>query len=206
MATLLLSQGVPMILGGDELSHTRRGNNNPYCQDNEITWYDWDLDEREQKFLEFVQKLTSFRKEHPSFRRRHFLDPAEAENGTGDVLWWHPDGREMTHEDWHDNSLRAFGYLLRGQNLAPDAEGRPRSDASFLVLMNQGDSPVEFEVPEETNELEDVRCKAWHIVPELAGDLGQTEPIEPGGLLTLRPHRLLALRAKRNGPVEESGG
>jgi isoamylase len=199
MASLLLSQGVPMILGGDELSHTRRGNNNPYCQDNEITWYDWDLDEREEKFLAFVQKLTAFRKEHPTFRRRHFLDPVDAENGSGDVLWWHPDGREMTHDDWEDESLRAFGFLLRGQNLAPDAKGHPRTDDSFLVLMNQGDAPAEFELPEETNELEDVHCAAWHVVPELAEDLAGGGPFDPGGLFALRPHRLLVLRAERDG-------
>ena len=197
MATLLLSQGVPMILGGDELSRTRRGNNNPYCQDNEISWYDWELDEREEKFLAFVQRLTKFRKEHPSFRRRHFLDPADESDGTGDVLWWHPDGREMTNDDWHDDDLRAFGYLLRGLDLAPDVQGRPRRDDSFLVLMNQGDAPVEMELPTETNELEDVHCAAWHIVPELAGDLNGAGPFDPGGVLTLRPHRVLALRAER---------
>ena len=197
MATLLLSQGVPMILGGDELSHTQRGNNNPYCQDNEITWYDWDLDEREQEFLEFVQKLTKFRKEHPSFRRRHFLSPADEENGTGDVLWWHPDGREMRQEDWHDDDLSAFGYLLRGKDLEPDPQGRHRRDDSFLVLMNQGGDRASFELPEQTNELEDVDCKAWHFVPELAGDKADSGPVEPGGMLILRPHRLLALKAER---------
>jgi len=196
MATLLLSQGVPMILGGDELSHTRRGNNNPYCQDNEISWYDWDLDEREEKFLDFVQRLTSFRKEHPSFRRRHFLDPADETDGEGDVLWWHPSGREMTDADWHDEGLHAFGYLLRGHNLGPDSKGRPRSDDSFLVLMNQGGAPVEFELPTETNELDDEHCSAWCVVPELAEFLDGTDSIDPGGVLTLRPHRLLALRAE----------
>ncbi len=196
MATLMLSQGVPMILGGDELSHTRRGNNNPYCQDNEITWYDWDLDGREQKFLEFVQNLTSFRKEHPSFRRRHFLAPAGQEDGTGDVLWWHPEGREMTEEDWHDEELRAFGYLLRGKDLEPDLQGRPQRDDSFLVLMNQGGESVPIELPEKTNELEDVSCKRWHLVPALA-DEDDEGPFEPGGDLTLHPHRLLALRAEQ---------
>jgi glycogen operon protein len=197
MATLMLSQGVPMILGGDELSHSRRGNNNPYCQDNEITWYDWDLNDREEKFLEFVRKLTQFRKEHPSFRRRHFLSPADEDNGTGDVLWWHPEGREMQQADWHDDDLRAFGYLLRGTDLEPDPQGQPRRDDSFLVLMNQGSEPVPFELPRKTNELEDVSCKAWHLVPELAGEQAEEGPVDPGGVLTLRPHRLLALRAQR---------
>jgi glycogen operon protein len=190
-----------MILGGDELSHTRRGNNNPYCQDNEITWYDWDLDEREEKFLAFVQKLTAFRKAHPSFRRRHFLDPVDADNGSGDVLWWHPDGREMTHDDWHDDTLRAFGYLLWGQALASDAKGRPRTDDSFLVLMNPSAAPAELELPERTNGLEDVPCGGWHVVPELAEELEGAGPFDPGGRLALRPHRLLVLRAE-----QEEGG
>ena len=197
MATLMLSQGVPMILGGDELSHTRRGNNNPYCQDNEITWYDWDLNEREEKFLEFVQNLTTFRKEHLSFRRRHFLAPVDEEQGTGDVLWLHPDGHEMTQDDWHDQGLHAFGYLLRGKDLEPDSQGQPRRDDSFLVLMNQGSEIVPFELPEHTNELEDASCGAWHAVPELAENRKEEGPFEPGGVLTLRPDRLMALRAER---------
>jgi glycogen operon protein len=102
----------------------------------------------------------------------------------------------MTEEDWHDEGLHAFGYLLRGHNLAPDLKGRARSDDSFLVLMNQGGGPVEFEVPTETSELDDAHCTAWHVVPELTGFLDETDPIEPGGVLTLRPHRLLALRAE----------
>lgn len=196
MATLMLSQGVPMILGGDELSHTRRGNNNPYCQDNEIAWYDWDLNEREEKFLTFVQNLTHFRKEHPSFRRRHFLAPVDEENGTGDVLWWHPDGREMTDDDWHDEDLRAFGYLLRGKGLEPDPKGEPRRDDSYLVLMNQGSEAVSIELPEETNELEDVSCEAWHLVPELTIDDEAPDTLEAGGMLTLQPHRVQGLRAE----------
>jgi len=197
MATLMLSQGVPMILGGDELSHTRQGNNNPYCQDNEITWYDWDLNEREEAFLSFVKRLTTFRKNHPSFRRRHFLDPAGVEEGTGDVLWWHPDGHEMTHDDWHDDGLQAFGYVLRGLDLEAGPEGTRRQDDSFLVLLNQGDTSVMFSVPEETHELKDVRCRCWTVVRELALDDDPEGPVSPGGELTLGPRRVLVLRAER---------
>ncbi|PEN14643.1 glycogen debranching enzyme GlgX [Longibacter salinarum] len=197
MATLLLSQGVPMILGGDELSHTRRGNNNPYCQDNEITWYDWDLDEDEKKFLTFVQKLTEFRRKHPSFRRRHFLSPADTENGTGDVLWWHPEGRAMEHDDWADDSLSGFGFLLRGELPDVDMRGDEMIDDSFLVLMNQGDEPIEYTLPEETNELEDKTCQAWELVPELAEMVDPDGPFQPGDTLELGPHLLVALKAKR---------
>jgi glycogen operon protein len=197
MATLLLSQGVPMLLGGDELSHTRRGNNNPYCQDNEITWYDWDLDEREQKFLDFVRRLTAFRRNHPSFRRRHFLAPADADDGTGDILWWHPNGREMEHEDWGDGGLRGFGFLLRGTLVDTDARGEPIHDDTFLVLMNQGGDPLEFELPTETNDLDDASCQAWVVVPELDEMLSLDDTYAPGDLLALDPHALAVLRAER---------
>jgi glycogen operon protein len=103
----------------------------------------------------------------------------------------------MTHDDWHDEDLRAFGYLLRGMNLAPDAKGQPRPDDSFLVLMNQGESPVEFALPTKTNELDDKSCTAWHVVPEVAGDLEGTGPFEPGSVFALQPHRLVAFRAER---------
>jgi glycogen operon protein len=197
MASLLLSQGVPMLLGGDELSNTRRGNNNPYCQDNEIAWYDWDLNEREQKFLRFVQGLTAFRREHPSFRRRHFLSPADAENGTGDILWWHPSGREMEHEDWDDRDLAAFGFLLRGTLDERDEQGRLVRDDSFLVLMNQGHQAEEVTLPRQTNDLENRTCEAWSLVPELAEMLDVAGPFDPGTSLSLPAHTLVALKAER---------
>ncbi|NBC87706.1 MAG: glycogen debranching protein GlgX [Bacteroidetes bacterium] len=197
MATLLLSQGVPMILGGDELSHTRRGNNNPYCQDNEITWYDWDLDEREEEFLDFVKQLTRFRREHPSFRRRHFLSAADTDEGTGDVLWWHPAGRPMEHDDWSDDDLRGFGYLLRGELPDINARGETITDDAFLVLMNQGNEPMTYTLPEETNELEDKTCQSWTLVPELAEMVDADGPFEPGETLELGPHLLVALKAER---------
>src|SRR5690606_24672242 len=98
-ATLMLSQGVPMMLGGDELSRTQLGNNNAYCQDNATNWYDWDLDERRAAFLEFVRQIVAFRKAHPSFRRRRFLTGHKDERGVKDAMWWHPEGREMRYED-----------------------------------------------------------------------------------------------------------
>ena len=197
MATLLLSQGVPMLLGGDELSNTRRGNNNPYCQDNEIAWYDWDLNEREQKFLRFVQGLMRFRREHPSFRRRHFLSPADNGSEQGDVLWWHPNGREMEHDDWNDNALRAFGFLLRGTLADTDDRGETIRDDTFLVLMNQGHEPVGVTLPRKTNDLEDRSCEAWSLVPELAEMIDADGPFEPESSLTLPAHTLVALKAER---------
>jgi glycogen operon protein len=198
MATLLLSQGVPMILGGDELSRTRHGNNNPYCQDNEITWFDWDLDAREQDFLEFVQDLTAFRKAHPTFRRRHFLTPTDGEAGTGDVRWWHPEGREMEREDWEDDRLRAFGFVLRGSLDKTTPQGETVQDDAFLVLMNPEADPVTFVLPEETNDLDDASCDAWTVIEPLRGMLDTDTPtFDPGAQLTLGAHLLVALQADR---------
>ena len=197
MATLLLSQGVPMILGGDELSRTRRGNNNPYCQDNEISWFDWDLDERESDFLSFVQDLTAFRNEHPTFRRRHFLTPTGSDEGAGDVRWWHPNGHEMTQDDWENSDLHAFGFVLRGTLDETDAQGQLVEDDSFLILMNPDDTPVSFTLPEKTNDLGDASCEGWTIISPLQGMLDtDTVAYDPGADLTLGAHLFVALRAE----------
>ena len=148
MATLLFAQGVPMLLGGDELSRTQQGNNNAYCQDNPISWYDWNLDDRKRAFLRFVQRAVALRKEHPVFRRRQFLHGKMDEWGVKDVLWWHPEGREMHDGDWHDVGLCAFGVLLHGARiLSHDEEGFRRKDDTFLLLVNVGDEAVDFIPP-----------------------------------------------------------
>jgi glycogen operon protein len=102
----------------------------------------------------------------------------------------------MTEDDWHDEGLRAFGYLLRGKDLEPDLQGQPRRDDSFLVLMNQGSDAVPIELPKETNELGDVSCEGWEEVPELE-ERAVDSPYEPGGVLTLRAHGFQVLRAQR---------
>jgi isoamylase len=150
MATLLLSQGVPMILGGDELSRTQRGNNNAYCQDNDVSWYDWHLDDRRRSFLEFVRQLVAFRQGHPAFRRRHFLS-GRAMPGTSvkDVAWWHPDGHEMSEGDWHNGELSTLGMILSGLGLQEvDWRCRPITDDSFLILFNGGNKSVRFTLPD----------------------------------------------------------
>ena len=148
MSTLLLSQGIPMILGGDEICRTQKGNNNAYCHDSELNWYDWDLTEGAHSFLEFVQQIIAFRKAHPNFRRHHFLTGVADMEGVKDILWWHPDGREMTLDDWHDPDGRELGMVLRGDRiLDTDARGILRSDATFLVLFNALDLPSTFVLP-----------------------------------------------------------
>jgi glycogen operon protein len=147
MATLLLSQGVPMLLGGDELSRTQQGNNNAYCQDNEISWYDWELDEREVAFLDFVREVLRFRRAHPTFGRRQFLSGVADERGVRDVSWWHPSGREMTEEDWHAGRPDPLGMLLDGRLDDLDWRGRRLHDDTFFVVFHAGEEPRKLRAP-----------------------------------------------------------
>lgn len=146
VATLMLSQGVPMLLGGDELSRTQQGNNNAYCQDNRISWYAWDLDEEARGFCEFVRKVVAFRRQHRNFRRREFLQTLEG-GPCRDLTWIHPAGREMTPEDWQDPELRAVGMVLCGRAFRErDPRGRPVTDDTFLLVFNSGQA-VRFVLP-----------------------------------------------------------
>jgi len=134
MATQLLSQGIPMLLGGDELSRTQLGNNNAYCQDSDLSWFDWDIGDDERDFLRFTQALVALRRAHPSFGRRSFLS-GDAKDACRDVAWWHRDGREMRDADWHDAHASSVGMLLCGSALRDlDAHGGRLRDASFLLL------------------------------------------------------------------------
>ena len=152
IATLILSQGVPMVLGGDELSRTQKGNNNAYCQDNEINWYNWSLDEEEAEFLDYLKRVIAFRKEHPNFCRRRFLTGQPDETGVKDVVWWHPSGREMGESDWHDGSLHTIGMLLRGDRIARvDARGQEVKDDTFLLLFNALADPHPFVLPSSSH-------------------------------------------------------
>jgi isoamylase len=133
LATLLLSQGVPMLLGGDELSRSQRGNNNAYCQDNETSWFDWNLDAEARGFQAFTRAMVAFRRAHPVFRRRSFLTGRERGDGRRDATWWQRDARPMTPADWHDGDA-TFGMLLDGAALDDvDAAGAPQRDDTFLV-------------------------------------------------------------------------
>ncbi|WP_345473919.1 glycogen debranching protein GlgX [Actinoallomurus oryzae] len=142
LATLLLSQGVPMISHGDELGRTQRGNNNAYCQDNELTWVDWTDQPESGALREFVRRLTTLRREHPVFRRRRFP--------SGDnVQWFTPEGGSMTDGDWQTAYAKAVTIFLNGDAITePDRRGEPVQDASFLLLINASDRDLTFTVPE----------------------------------------------------------
>ncbi len=189
MSTLLLSQGVPMILGGDELSRTQRGNNNAYCQDNEINWLDWALDERQEAFLKFMQELVVFRRKHPNFRRYRFLRGTPDEYGVTDATWWHPDGTPMEPEDWLNTDLPAFGLLLRGDAIHRiDERGRPIVDASFMILFNRADNPCAFTIPPADEE----HPERWYIPPPFSR-IVHVGDVEAGEMLLVPPLSLVVL-------------
>ena len=149
LATLLLSQGVPMICGGDELGRTQRGNNNAYCQDNETSWFHWDLTRADRELLAFVRRLIQFRRDHPVLRRRRFLHgTCTPSGGTGDVTWFGPDGREMTDETWRQAALKCLGMRLGGDAIEEtgDRGGRIVADA-LLALFNADDREAPFTLP-----------------------------------------------------------
>jgi isoamylase len=151
-ATLMISQGTPMITHGDELGRTQLGNNNVYCQDSELSWMDWSLVDKNADLLAFARKVTSLRKDHPVFRRRRFFDgePIRSGDEVRDIAWLTPGGREMTHDDW-DKSFhhRCVAAFLNGDAItAPDARGERVVDDSFLLCFNAHDQYVEFITPD----------------------------------------------------------
>jgi len=149
LATLFLSQGVPMLLAGDELGRTQQGNNNAYCQDNDISWVNWDNLDAERDLIAFVRKLIFIRQNHPVFRRRNFFQ-GRAIKGAGvkDILWLRPDGREMTDEEWNQEHARTLGLFLSGSAVDEiDDRGQLITDENFILLMNAHHEGVPFTLP-----------------------------------------------------------
>ena len=150
LATLLLSQGVPMLLAGDEVGRTQQGNNNTYCQDNEINWLDWYWDDNRWRLLNFTKRMIQLRREHPLFRRRNFFKGVPVGDGARkDITWLKPDGHEMTPEEWEKEFARSLGVWLNGEALPEtDERGHALRDASFVVLFNAHHGPIEFRLPD----------------------------------------------------------
>jgi isoamylase len=151
LTTLLLSQGVPMLAHGDELGRTQQGNNNVYCQDNEISWVDWDLADKQQELLAFTSALIDLRKRHPVFRRRRFFAGDAAHGGRsslGDIEWFKPDGASMDDADWNSGFARSLMVFLNGDAIPElDSMGRTISDDHFLLLFNAHWEPISFTLP-----------------------------------------------------------
>jgi glycogen operon protein len=156
--TLLFSQGIPMICAGDEIDRTQGGNNNAYAQDNQTSWFDWNLDERRGALLEFTRKVVAQRRQHPNLHRRKFFQDREIGPGAAgrqvdggvelDVVWVRPDGQQMTSEEWHAGWVRCIGVILNGRTLDDvNAVGEPIEDDSFLLLLNPHGGPIDFYMP-----------------------------------------------------------
>jgi isoamylase len=149
LAFLLLSQGVPMICAGDEIGRTQQGNNNAYCQDNEVSWLDWNLDQPRQTLLDFARSLIRFRAEHPTLRRRNFFQDRQI-RGTAEkeLEWLRPDGAEMTDEEWRSDTVRTLGVRLSGEFLdLTDESGERVRDDTLLILFNAHHEPVACKLP-----------------------------------------------------------
>jgi isoamylase len=196
MATLLLSQGLPMLLAGDELGHTQQGNNNAYCQDNETTWLDWgDVGETGARLQEFTRRLIHLRRRHIVFHRHRFFR-GEAIPGTDikDITWWRADGQEMAEEDWNNGLAKAIAFLLSGEpghyHLTEHGEREP--DDSFLVMLNASEQTVEFVLPQEHSlhsgsvVIDTARENVGEGVEEQAGELDDRYAMKPRSFVLLR--------------------
>jgi isoamylase len=149
-ATLMLSQGTPMIAHGDEIGRTQNGNNNAYCQDSQLAWMDWSLVDKNAELLTFARRVTALRTSHPVFRRRRFFEgePIRSGDDVRDIAWLTPAGQEMTHEDWGGSIDKCVAVFLNGEAItAPNARGERVVDDSFLLCFNAGEDPVQFELP-----------------------------------------------------------
>ncbi|HEY1704876.1 MAG TPA: glycogen debranching protein GlgX [Trebonia sp.] len=166
LATLFLSQGVPMLCAGDEIGRTQGGNNNAYCQDNEVSWVDWARASSERDLLRFTRRLGRLRSRHPVFRRRRFF------HGATDIEWLTPAGEKMTDDDWHAGYAKAVAVFLNGAAISePDPRGDPVTDSKFLMLFNAGPDPITFTLPEAKAGTE------WEVVVDTATPDGA--PAEP---------------------------
>ncbi len=186
LATLFLSQGTPMLLGGDEVDRTQGGNNNGWCQDNEISWFDWSLSDDAEHLLEFAQQLIALRRAHPILHRRDFFTGTDgAGTGLPDAWWFRPDGLRMTGRNWNASGGHVVGLFLNGEGLtAPGPQGERVEDDSFLLLFNASPVDCEFTIPSRRF------GEAWTFV------LSTAEPDRPAGDMTLRWHGELTVQAR----------
>jgi glycogen operon protein len=175
LTTLLLSQGIPMLLGGDEMGRTQGGNNNAYCQDNEISWFDWE--QRDERLRAFTQRLIQLRADHPVFRRRRWFKGRPLRGaGVSDIAWFRPDGVEMSDEDWQQAHAKSFAVFLNGDALRDcDDEGRPVHDDSFLLLFNAHHDTLGYTMPAETF------GPAWRTVIDTAACAEAEATLVPAG-------------------------
>jgi len=207
LATLFCSQGVPMLLAGDELGRTQDGNNNAYCQDNEVSWVDWSLADSHADLLEFARELAAFRREHPVFRRRRFFRGGDGGDGLADIAWLTPSGGEVADQDWKTPYARAMMVFLNGDAITePGPRGEPVRDDTFLILLSANQDPVTFTLPGPRLG----RC--WAVTLDTAaGQAAEGSTAEggaaehrPGGQIVLAGHSMMVLRRTDPAPAAEA--
>ena len=190
LATLLLSQGVPMLLHGDELGRSQQGNNNAYAQDSALTWIDWE--QADSALIDFVSQLGRLRKAHPVFRRRRFFDGRPVERGDDgalpDIVWLRPDAAAMAPADWDSGFGRSIGVFLNGGGIPDcDTKGQPVVDDCFLMLFNGGEAPVDFTLPGQDY------ASRW--VVEIHTNGVTAAEFAAGAVVGMAAHSVLVLRA-----------
>ncbi len=193
LTTLLVSQGVPMLLYGDEFGRTQGGNNNAYCQDNEISWVDWSMRSRHDVQLNFTCSLAKLRKEHPVFRRRRFFDgtPVHVKGEQlRDIAWFTPAAAEMAESDWETGYARSLAVFLNGDAIpSPDPRGQQVKDDSFLLLFNAADTSIEFTLPSSDY------GERWEIVVDTTSPLDVDRPsLKADGTVEVEARAVLVLR------------
>jgi len=184
LATLLLSEGVPLLLGGDEFARSQSGNNNAYCQDNELTWLDWNAAAQNSDLVDFTARLCRLREQHPVFRRRQFFSGAPAhEHDRDDLDWYRPDGQLMTLDDWGASFARSVTMALSG---ATGDHTRP--DDPFLIMLNAWWEPLDFTIPES------LRGLAWQVEVDTAAPTAAGSMVDPAAPVRLTGRSLTLLR------------
>ena len=189
LSTLFLSQGVPMLVAGDEMSRTQQGNNNAYCQDNEISWVDWKRADND--LIDFTRKLIDLRKSHPAFCRRKWFQGQPIKGvGVEDIAWFLPDASEMTEEHWNNSVAKSLGVYLNGKGIhTVNRKGQPVVDDSFYVIFNAHYEPLEYALPSEKY------GKDWKkILDTFAGDVGEGQSFKPGDRLTVEGRSIVVLQ------------
>ncbi|MDY5153752.1 glycogen operon protein [Actinobaculum suis] len=195
LTTLMVSQGVPMLSHGDEIGRTQQGNNNTYCQDNELSWVDWDLDESQEELLEFTRKVIDFRMRHPVLRRRRFLRDESRVVGpdyVGEIQWFQPNGKVMQNEDWDTGFARSLMVFLNGRGIRePDAYGMDIVDDDILLTFNAGDEDVIFNIPDSPYDRE------WKVAIDTAVRPDPEEVLRPGDSFSVTGRSLRVLIHER---------
>jgi isoamylase len=201
LATLILSQGVPMICGGDELGRTQQGNNNGYCQDNDTSWLHWDPNDEQKELLEFVRKLVQFRREQPVLRRRHFFQ-GRSFRGTDvkDVTWLEPSGKEMTDEAWNAGFVRCLGVRWAGDVIEEtDERGQKITGDTLLILLNAHFEKIVFTLPEHAAD------EHWQLIVDTAEPRKDPQLVAGGEPYDLHERSLSVFRLVKPAPSKENG-